>query len=53
MPAAQYSPGVRMTKIGPKSFRLTPSIAREDLNLRFGTLDLIIEEGNFRLLMIE
>ena len=51
MPAGEQTPGVLMTPIGNNAFALSPSGA-EVLDLKYKTLDVVIERGQFKLLMI-
>lgn len=53
MPLAENTPGVRMEGIGRNRFRIRvlPDVA-VDARLRLSTIDVIIEEGRFRLLML-
>lgn len=53
MPLAENTPGVRMTNIGRNRFRIRvePDVAI-DARLRLSTIDIIIEQGRFRLLML-
>jgi hypothetical protein len=53
MPLAEQTPGVSMTNIGRNRFRLSvePDVA-QGMSLRLTAMDVIIEEGHFRLLMI-
>ncbi|MEM8835899.1 MAG: hypothetical protein AAGD00_08765 [Planctomycetota bacterium] len=52
MPAGEYSPQVRMETIGRNAFRLRMSSA-ELLEMRFESIDVVIEDGSFRLLLID
>lgn len=53
MPLAEQTPGVVMTNIGRNRFRLgvEPDVA-QGMSLRLTAMDVIIEEGHFRLLMV-
>lgn len=50
-PMGDQTPGVRMESIGRNTFRLSAPVAMAQ-ELRLHSLDVIIERGNFRLLMI-
>lgn len=51
IPQGEQTPGVLMETIGPNMFRLrAPTLMRSEL--RYDTIDVIIERGEFRLLMI-
>lgn len=51
MPAGEQTPGVFMKPLGDNAFRLTLN-GSELLDLRYKALEVVIEEGRFRLLMI-
>lgn len=51
MPAGEQTPGVFMNPIGQNAFRLTSS-GLAVMDLRYKTIDVVLEEGKFRLLMI-
>ena len=50
-PMGDQTPGVQMESIGRNTFRLTAPVAMTR-ELRLHTLDVVIEVGQFRLLMI-
>lgn len=50
-PMGDQTPGVQMKSIGRNAFRLTAPVAMTQ-ELRLHTLDVVIEKGRFRLLMI-
>lgn len=52
MPAGEFSPQVRMETIGRNAFRLRMSSAAL-LDMRFESIDVVIEDGSFRLLLID
>ena len=52
MPAAEQTPGVFMKPLGQNAFRLTLG-GSEMLELKYKTVDVVIEQGRFRLLMIQ
>ncbi len=52
MPAAEQTPGVRMTTPQPGVIRLRPEIGRRYTDARFTTLEMIIEDGRCKLLTI-
>lgn len=51
MPAGEQTPGVMMTSLGNNAFRLSLD-SSEILQLRYRTMDLVVEQGKFRLLMV-
>lgn len=53
MPLAEQTPGVMMSNIGRNRFRLAvePDVA-QGMSLRLTSMDVIVEEGQFKLLMI-
>lgn len=51
MPVGDQTPGVLMNPLGNNAFRLSVQ-GGEMLPMRYHTLDVVIEEGRFRLLMI-
>lgn len=51
MPLGDQTPGVLIENIGPNQFRLAPPVAISQ-DLRFRQFDVIIEQREFRLLMI-
>jgi hypothetical protein len=53
MPAGEQTPGVFMKPLGGNAFRLTMGAGSEMLDVKFRTLDVVIEQGRFRLLMIQ
>lgn len=53
MPAGEQTPGVFIKPLGNNAFRLTMGSGVEMLETKFRTLDVVIEQGRFRLLMIQ
>lgn len=51
MPAGERTPGATMKPIGRNAFRISPP-GVELLELRYTSIDVTIEDGSFRLLMI-
>lgn len=52
MPAGEQTPGVVMRPLGQNAFRLSSGDAA-GLGLKLKQLDLVVEQGRFRLLMIQ
>lgn len=53
MPAGEQTPGVFIKPLGNNAFRLTQGAGSEMLETKFRVLDVVIEQGRFRLLMIQ
>ena len=52
MPAGERTPGTFMEQIGRNTFRLQPP-GVELQNMKYSTLDMVLEDGMFRLLIIK